>query len=738
MNKTRATLIFICLFCLPIAILLDSCGLFQTKQNLSNADNKYVGPENCVSCHVQQNQDWKQSDHFKAMQLPTDSSVLGNFATEFTADGVQTKLIKKDGKFYINTQGDDGKNHDYLVKYTFGYFPLQQYLIEFPGGKLQASRASWDSRKNKWFNQYPNQKIHHKDWLHWTGNGQNWNTMCASCHSTNFKKNYSFANDTYASTFDHINVSCESCHGPGANHISYIESNEFKAGKKTPHSYLLATSDTNNLLQIASCAPCHARSSVINPEPNTSQEIMNQLIPEPISDENYYADGQIKNEDYELGSYMQSKMFHNNVRCTNCHNPHSGKLIKAGNALCLNCHAPKYNSTTHHFHKIETEASQCINCHMTAKTYMGNDIRRDHSFRIPRPDQSVKYATPNACTNCHTNQNNTWAANKINTWYGPKRRPHFSDDLLPGSLMNQASEAHLVRLLKDTSNPAIARATAAYYLRNISTEQTANALLYALSDKQAQVRYQSLKSLENFPPNIWQEAAKPCLSDPIKAVRIAAADLYHLTPKAIPTDAKKAYETANAENLNFLESQSDFATGSSMLGDYHLQSGDAQNAILYYQRSLQKDSLLNYPRFNMATIYNSMGRNKEAIQMLKDVASIYPTNARTYYNLGLLYYEEKNIQEAIKSFDKSLKLGNTQAEIYYNYGLLLQQMGKEKEAEKLLTTGFQLHPNAANLNYALAYYYIQKGNIERASKHINLLKQLDPNNPKYAQLFSFR
>lgn len=719
-------------------MLLESCGMFEPKQKMDESENTYVGPEKCASCHNQQQLDWKQSDHFKAMELPTDSTVLGDFNTGFKADGIETNFYKKNGKFYTNTEGEDGKNHDFEVKYTFGYYPLQQYLIELPGGRLQATRVSWDSKQNKWFNQYPNQKIHFNDWLHWTGNGQNWNTMCASCHSTNLKKNYDFVGDSYATTFDHINVSCESCHGPGSNHIKYIESEEYKTGNKTPHSYLLATTDTNNISQINSCAPCHSRSSSISSEPNRTNDFMNQLIPDLISNENYFADGQFKNEDYELGSFTQSKMFHNNVRCSNCHNPHTGKLVKAGNALCLNCHAPTYNTEAHHFHKVETEASQCINCHMTARTYMGNDVRRDHSFRVPRPDQSVNYATPNACTGCHKTESNTWAANKINGWYGPKRKPHFSDELLPGSLLNQESDAHLIKLLSDTSYPAIARATAAFYLGEIPSENGLKILLKSLSDSKSQVRYQCLKALENFATVEWKDAAKACLSDPVKAVRIAAADLFHLAPNAIPEDAKSAYEKANLENLSFLKSQADFSTGNTMLGDYYLQNGDAQNAVLFYQRSLKKDSLLNYSRFNLATVYNSQGKNKEAIKLLQEVAIIDPKNSRTYYNLALLYYEEKNSLEAQKCFAKSMQLGNKQPELFYNYGLLLQQMDNKNDAEKTYLKGLSIHPNAGNLNYALAYFYLQQGSLEKAKKHIASLRQNDPNNPKYVDLFSIR
>jgi len=696
----------------------------------------YVGTAACQSCHQKEHQDYLGSDHIKAMQEPTDSSVLGDFETSFEADGVKSSFFKKDNKFYINTQGSNGLNQDFEVKYAFGYYPLQQYLIEFPDGKMQASRLSWDSKNKKWFNQYAGQKIHHRDWLHWTGNSQNWNTMCASCHATNLQKNYDLLTDTYQTTMSEKTVGCESCHGAGSAHIDFVKSEDFKAGEKIENAALTYGKNANNKLQINTCAPCHARKTDLNPKQVQSAELLDNLVPELISNEYYFADGQQNAEDYEYGSFAQSKMFKNNVSCSNCHNPHSGKLLKAGNALCLNCHAPEYNTQQHHFHVVNTTGAQCINCHMMDKTYMGNDARRDHSFRIPRPDQSVVYKTPNACKNCHTNKSNEWASKAVVNWYGPKRAYHFSDDLLPGSLLNDRSEAHLVKLLSDTSQPAIARATAAYYLKDIQSYQSASSLLGSLKDLEALVRYQSLRSLENFDPTIWVQTAGLCLNDPVKVVRIAAADLYHRLPKnQVPANFRISYEQANKENLQFLKYQADFAVGDIMIGDYHLQEGDHQNAITQYLKGLQKDSLMNYARLNLSTSYNSIGRNDLALKTLLDAKEIDPKNDRIYFNLGLLYYEMGNSVLAMQNFEAGVKIGSINPNLYYNCGLLLQQSNKMKEAEAIFLKGYRISPLNEKMNFALASYYMGKNQPNLARKYIVNLQKINPTNPAYLELF---
>jgi predicted CXXCH cytochrome family protein len=718
-------------------ISLTGCGDNPEGGGSKPKDSTYVGSRACISCHPGAYQDWLQSDHFQAMQLATDSFVLGDFDnTTLIADGVTSTFFKKDNKYFINTQGDDGLNHDYEIAYTFGFFPLQQYLIAFPNGRLQTTRASWDSRENKWFHQYADQTIDHRDWLHWTGASQNWNTMCASCHSTHLQKNYDGDTDSFATTWDEINVSCESCHGPGSTHIDYVNSKSYGKGTPTVNSGLLYGRDTIARIQVNACASCHARKSDISSDLIHSEELLDDLIPQVISNEFYFSDGQILEEDYVYGSFTQSKMFHQNVRCTNCHNPHSGKLIAEGNNLCLNCHTSNYNTSQHHHHQPDSEGATCVNCHMVARTYMGNDHRRDHSFRVPRPDQSVRYGTPNACIQCHQEKTNAWASQNVVNWYGPKRTYHFSDDLIPGSVLDGQSESHLIALLENTMQPAIARATAAYYLGQIQTMKSVLVLLTATSDSMAIVRYHALRAMENFPPELWTNKVTDALRDKVRAVRIAAADLYHrLPPDEIPANAKETFTNAEQENKDFLYYQADFSVGNVMIADYELQGGDYQRAIRYYRRGLAMDSLMNYARLNLATVYSIVGENEKALEALMQARAIDSMNERIHYNLGLLQYEMDDVATALQSFQRAVALGSLNPSLYYNYGLALEQASKFKEAERIFLKGYAIDTNAIPINYALALLYIQQNRPEEARGYAQFLKARDPDNPDFQPLF---
>jgi tetratricopeptide (TPR) repeat protein len=730
--------IFVVLLVIFRVFIVDSCtSKYVTYTDIQSQSAAYVGDQSCKKCHATEFNDWKHSDHYMSMLPPNDSTVKGDFNNvTFTADGVTSRFYKKGAKFYINTEGDDGKNHDFEIKYIFGYKPLQQYLVQFPDGRLQVPRLSWDVNKKKWFNQYAGQNIPSHDWLHWTGNAQNWNTMCASCHSTNLKKNYDIKTDSYKTSYSIINVSCESCHGAGKQHVDFING-DYKAGEKVVGSFMKLARNSKQTEELTTCAPCHARVSELNRSHIESPEIMDNYIPAIPDTENYHADGQVDDEDYIYTSFLQSKMFHKGVTCSSCHNPHSVKLKRPGNQTCTLCHNPtKYDVPTHTFHKKGTPGAECKNCHMPGKFYMGNDFRHDHSFRVPRPDLSVKYGTPNACSNCHKDKSEKVLAQAIISWYGPKRKYHFADDLIPGSRLDSESEKHLTKLIDNKFVPKIIKATATFYLGSIQTQTSLNTILARLASKEAQIRYRALRSLASFPAENWIEPVGPLLSDKVRAVRIAAADLYITIPREqVASQYEKAFSSAQIELEKSLRFQTDFSTGNVMLADYYLKLKDYPNAEKFYLRGLKKDSDMNYAWLNLSAVYNSQGKNKKALQALESALKNDTKNERIYYNMALLYNEMNNIPSAEKAFATAVELKSSNPRVYYNYGLLLNQNHKAKQAEMILLKGIQLNPSDSELYYALTFVYIQSNDKTKTMQTGLKLKQLDPNNPNYQELF---
>jgi len=729
-----AVLLVACIF------LLEYCKPAKQSpgESFSPYDNAaYIGDKSCQSCHAKEVDLWRKSDHFKAMEPANDSTVLGDFNNaSLTADGITSKFFRRDGKYFINSQGPDGSNQDFEVLYTFGFKPLQQYLVAFPNGKMQVPRMSWDVKKKKWFHQYAGQKIQSNDWLHWSRGGQNWNTMCASCHSTNLEKNYFPDADSFHTTYSVMTVSCESCHGPASKHVSFVESEKYKGGEKIKYSFLKPL-DGPNTVQVNTCMPCHARKANISSEILTSTEPMDDMIPEIPSTENFHADGQVNDEDYIYTSFLQSKMFHRGVKCSNCHEAHSGKTLDiVTNQVCLQCHEKKYDSFEHNRHEASLIQVNCVSCHMPGKFFMGNDFRHDHSFRVPRPDLSVKYGTPNACNMCHTKKSSAWASEAVNKWYGAERKYHFAEDLIPGSKGGVEAEPHLERLLSDTAVPAIVKATAVHYLGNTPTEKSLSLLLATLREKDPQIRYRTLRALAGFPVERWRDAVGPLLTDKVRAVRIAAADLFtQMPPNDIPISFRESFVVAKRELEQYLQYQSDFAVGNVMLGDFYLRQNDFFNAEKFYIRGLKKDSLMNYARLNLASMYNQQQKNNDALKVLLEAQKTDPKNDRVQYNLALLYTELKDNANAEKAFAKAISLGSQDPRLFYNFALFMQQSGKTSQAEQLLKKGLGLDPENPDLNYALAYLYVQMSQPQKAMGPAQVLKKRYPANPDYQSLF---
>lgn len=702
----------------------------------TSSGNDYVGDLECRSCHSKEFAEWKTSDHYLAMLPASDSTVKGDFSDiVYKADGVESRFYKTGDDFFINTQGPDGKNHDYKVLYTFGHYPLQQYLVAFPGGRMQVPRVSWDTKKKVWFHQYAGEQIAASDWLHWSRDAQNWNTMCATCHSTNLKKGYLAESDSFHTTWSSINVSCESCHGPGKLHSELAKTPDYEKHKAKTGSMILKAG--TQAAQLYTCTPCHSRKADISADLVASAELLDNHIPELPTTENFHADGQVDDEDYIYASFLQSKMMQKGVTCSNCHNSHTGKIKLEGNQLCTQCHEPaKYDQFAHHFHEMKSEGASCVSCHMPGKVYMGNDLRHDHSMRIPRPDLSVKYGTPNACNNCHTNKPVQWSALAVEKHYGRKPPYHFSEDLIPGSRLDASSEPHLLSLLKNAETPVIIKATALSYLAAFPTRQSAEELLKALSHKEAMIRYQALRSLSGFPMPVWITPSGPMLSDPVRAVRIAAADLFMTVPTdQLPANIRAPYQKALQELKQYVHYQADFADGNVLIADHYLRLSDFRPAEKFYKRALKKDSLLNYARLNLAVTLSAQQRNEDALHVLKTAVTITPDNDRALYNLALLQIEMNDSTGAIKSFERAVNLQSNNPRLYYNYGLLVFHQGKTARAESILRKGLKQTPHDEDLNYAMAYLYYQLGKKQNARPYIEALMQLNPANPAYEPLF---
>ncbi len=695
-------------------------------------DANFLGDDACKKCHEEAYKDWEGSHHNKAMQLANRQTILAGFNGErFTSQGVTSRFYSKGEEFFVNTEGPDGKYHDYKIVYTFGITPLQQYIVEFPNGRYQCLRTAWDTEKNKWFDLYPDFKVVHSEWLHWSRGGLNWNTMCSDCHSTNVRKNYNAGTNGYDTKFALINVSCEACHGPGKQHVDEAT----RLGKDyKPSGLMQMTAKTEPKELVDQCARCHMRREQISELFNFEGTMLDHYFPQLITERLYHIDGQILDEDYVYGSFVQSKMYQNNISCKDCHNPHSLELKFEGNNLCAQCHIPeKYDTPKHHFHEVGSEGGQCINCHMTGRFYMGNDFRRDHSFRIPRPDLSLKYGTPNACIQCHEDKDNEWAWQTFQEQYGIPDYQHFSELLAHGLSGNPEGKKSLLTLIKDSLQPEIARASAVrgfqYYL---NPDDIVNLRTF-LNDSSPIVRAATLDVFGELDSTDYVTYLIPLLKDEKRSVRVKAFfALGALNEHQIPEDYKEIYEKVKSEFFTYLQATSEFAGGKAKEANFNLKKGDLALAIKNYEDALRIDNLNNIVRTSLATLYYRNGQLLEAEQTFKTIIEQEPGYGPTYFSLALLFAESGRNKEAIQQLEKAIVYMPENLRVYYNLGLLYDSTNERVKAKETLLKGLKISPTNEELLYTLAYFFSKYGEIEKAREIGSQLVQMHPNNTNYA------
>lgn len=704
-----------------------------------NRNNQFVGDETCASCHSNEAADWQGSHHDYAMKEASEQSVRGDFDdATFTHQGDTYRFFRQDSLFMVEAPGPDGGSVQYEITHTFGWTPLQQYLIDFGKGKLQALNIAWDTEKEQWFAMNQEEDIQHDDWLHWSGGAMNWNTMCADCHSTNLEQNYIAEADSFHTTWSSINVSCEACHGPGKAHVDFVQSEEVEqATIERIRQDLQLTENTPQTEQIDQCAQCHAlREDLTDRYDHTGNFLdhYNLILPHP---EAYFSDGQIKGEVYVYGSFLQSKMFDEKVKCNDCHDPHSLEL-KANvtdNSLCMQCHEPRYNTVEHYNHKVNTEASQCINCHMPGRYYMEVDFRRDHSFRVPRPDLSARFDTPNACNDCHEDQSAEWAADAIEQWYGPERPNHFSEILAQADEVGEEALPELRQLIADTVQPDIARATAVWYAGQFPNQRSLDLLKQTLDDESPLVRNSTVRALASFPANLKNPALQEALDDSIRAVRIAAADgLAEFSAADMSFNMKQPFNEALQEYKKYLDVSQYFPQGQMNRGHFFEQQGQLDRAAEAYEKALEKDPYFNPARVNLAYLYNRQGNNEEAEELLKTVIDQEPEYSPAYYSLALLLAEGNRLEKAQPYFQKASELMPENARAHYNWAISLQQLGEPEQAEQAYLQAIELMPENPDYRYGISTLYVQQEQYRQAVPHVEKLLELQPNNTQFQQL----
>jgi tetratricopeptide (TPR) repeat protein len=743
---------------LPVLRPLLALALFALP-GLAAADARFVGSEACFKCHEQAAAAWKPSQHARAMQHATADSVLGNFAdAKFRYAGVESTFFRRDGKFFVRTDGADGKLADFEVKYTFGVEPLQQYLIEFPDGRLQALSIAWDSRPKaqggqRWFHLYPKERVDFKDELHWTRRSQNWNFMCADCHSVDVRKNYDAASGKFATTWKDISVGCEACHGPGSAHLDWAKSKGTEPNKGLTVAFTeragvqwaidpktgnaLRSRPRTSQTEIEVCAQCHARRSQIADGYRAGLPFQDYYRPALLAPGLYHADGQQRDEVYIWGSFLQSRMFHAGVTCSDCHEPHSQKLRVPGNALCATCHlASKYDGAAHTHHTADGPGTRCVDCHMPAATYMRIDPRRDHGFRIPRPDQSAALGVPNACNGCHAKRDAKWAAAQVERWTGrpPQGFQRYAEAFAHAERGAAEAGPALARIAADRSHPAIARAGALEALAQYPSRAAVEAARAGLTDPDPAVRRAGVSTLAVLPPQQRLPLLAPLLADSVRTVRIeAAAQLADALAAATPAQRtafeRAAFEYEAAQRFNFDRPEARLA-----LGGFYARQGRADEAQVHLRSALTLEPAFVPAYVNLADVLRAQGREAEAEQVLREGIKQAPKAAALHHTLGLTLVRARRTVEALAELRTAAQLDPADARYAYVYAVALNSSGQRQAALAEIDRARSRHPDQRDLLIAAISFRRDAGDAAGALLLAQRLAQRYPDDPGAAQL----
>lgn len=688
------------------------------------------------------------------MREATEKTVLGDFNNVvLSANGVSTTFSKNDGKFWVRTDGPDGKMADFEIRYAFGIYPLQQYLIALPRGHWQVLGAAWDSRSKaeggqRWYSMNPERKLTAGDPLHWTGVDQNWNYQCAWCHSTDVQKNYDPASDSFHTTWSEISVGCEACHGPASNHIAWATKSNGSDSYSKDHG-LLRTFDERNgaswLMQggqahrsnprttnkeIEICAQCHSRRQQFSSNPASMEHLTDAFRPTTLEPGPYYPDGQQHEEVYTYASFAQSRMFAAGVTCSDCHNPHTGKLRFQGNSVCAQCHAPdRFDTPNHHHHRVDTPGAKCVSCHMPTTTYMGVDQRHDHSMRIPRPDRTIALGTPNACTKCHEDKTAAWASGAIHTWF-PNPKPgmqDFAEAFASGDRGAPGAQAALREVASNPSSSPIAKASALARLARYPSASTFDLAARLLDSDEPLIRATAVSVIANADSRRRQALLVRHLTDASKLVRMdAARALADLPDGAITGKDKENFDKALTEYTGAQLFNAERPEALTDLGAFYRDRAKPDQARQAFEKAIAIDPSFAAAGISLADIMREQGDEAGAEQILRKSLEASPKSAAVEYALGLSLIRQKRTAEGMASLAAAAAHSPDDPHLSYALAVAMHDSGRPADAIQALKSALAHHPYDREILWGLASYEAEAGNIQSAIDRLSLLGTLEP------------
>lgn len=731
--------LLIAFFIPPLASAAETT--VSTSDQLISIHDGFVDEGRCASCHSDQAAAFVKSNHAKAMAVADDKTVRGNFDdASFEHDGIFTAFFKRGGLYFVRTEGSDGKEGEFQVKYTFAYEPLQQYLVDIGGGRLQALDIAWNTNKQEWFWLGTSKPAKPGTTFHWTGPFYRWNRTCIDCHSTDPQANFQPATGQYKSSYVATSIGCQSCHGGGAKHVEWAEAGALQSVDGVG----LAPIDQNV------CLACHARRTKLLGGYGPGKAFLDHFSPNLLRPDLYFPDGQILDEVFEYGSFQQSKMAIAGVTCLDCHKQHETTLKADGNAVCTQCHAEiksqrfvgfdpsgVFDSPTHTRHAAGSDGALCANCHMPERTFMKVDPRRDHSLVVPRPDLSIAFGTPNACTTCHATQTNEWAADKMDKWYGAKwrQRPTIAHAFAGAAKSDPAAIEALRSLVADREQAGIVKGSAIEAMGRLGGEAVIGDVMAAAASPDPLVRLGAAQAASNLSPERRLEAIGRLLADETRAVRVTAVIALGNTPTAdLLGEQRRTFRAALEDLRAYVEANVDMAEAQNNYGLLLMGQRQAEEAEAALRRAISLDGSLAGAHANLAELYRATGQNDKSENTYVDAIKNLPEEPLLRYGHALSLVRMKDMIGAISELEASVRLAPANAQYRTTLAVALDSVGRTDDAFNALS---QPLPNAsadANLLSTAIQFGLKLRRYPQTLTLAEELARLQPGNKQLAEL----
>ncbi len=626
----------------------------------------------CMACHEQEYKVWKESDHARAWRKLNEQEDNAPFSGQtLRAHGTELRFSRRaDGRRVVQ---DVTSGREYEVDSVSGNRPFVQYLVKGERGALQSLSAGWDVARGEWFDTVAEdarllrEGIAERkpgDWGHWLGRGMSWNSQCATCHMTDYRKNYDAEADCYASTWREPGVTCVECH-------ALSEKDKKPNGRPIRRNKGKAITARQ---YADGCASCHARREELRPGFRKGDLFDDYFRLElPLVEGIFWPNGMQRDECYTETGMRLSPMGRAGVTCLNCHDAHGNnlRLPWEDNSLCLSCHGqagkqvnatpvPQIDMATHTPCPPESKGGRCVECHMPESGYMARDVRRDHSFNSPDPALSEELGTPNACIMCHADKDNAWAAAATEKTYGSPLKLEKYRPRTRAIAAAMKGEGNTEALLS------------AYHSETNDTWRATLMELLARQEPTEAVREEARRAAESATPLLRAAAARvlgseapQLLEDPVRVVRHAAAwaQIDSLIAAEAPHPALSELEETlhhqadhpaglmQSASLAMARARHALSTGYPARADEH--EAKAEHC---FRRVIALDPASATARMDFAVFLAQQERLLEALEQMLFCTAAHPQNAEAQYRLALLLHELGHPAPALRALEKAVQL----------------------------------------------------------------------------------